>query len=239
LGPNHTSAKNAGPDEEDAMDCCSGCNCAGPVFHRRRLMWGSAAASVGVLLGGGLAPRGSTAAAQTAEDTSAALGVLRASISVDVHTHGGTTGITSKAPPSADLAKTMRAGSLAVICLADVPDAPILGRNAAGVLGATRTPEPGLLNTYHLGRLDWIDQLVADHGMRRALNAADLLAAHAAGQPSMVQDVEGLDFLEGKLDRLDEAHARGVRSSTTRPTTSATTRPGSSRITGSRRSAGR
>jgi membrane dipeptidase len=46
--------------------------------------------------------------------------VLRKSISVDVHTHGGTSGITSQAPPNDDLANGMRAGSLAVACLADV-----------------------------------------------------------------------------------------------------------------------
>ena len=50
--------------------------------------------------GGGVAPRGSTAAAQTAETASVALDVLWKSVSVDIHTHGGTTGITSKAPPS-------------------------------------------------------------------------------------------------------------------------------------------
>jgi membrane dipeptidase len=53
--------------------------------------------SVGAMLGDGVAPRGSTAAAQTA---SVALDVLRKSVSVDIHTHGGTTGVTSKAPPS-------------------------------------------------------------------------------------------------------------------------------------------
>jgi membrane dipeptidase len=167
--------------------------------------------SVGALLAGGIAPRGSTAAAQTAEDTTAALDVLRKSISVDVHTHGGTTGITSKAPPSGDLANGMRAGSLAVACLADVPDAPILGRNAAGVLGALRTPEPGQLYKHHLERLGWMDEIVANHGLGRALSSADLEAAHAAGQPAIVGDVEGLDFLEMKLERLEEAHQRGVR----------------------------
>src|SRR6202165_4966084 len=127
------------------------------------------------------------------------------------HSHGGGTGITSKAPPSGDLANAMRAGSLAVACLADVPDGPLLGRNAAGVLGALRTPEPGELYKHHLRRLDWVDEMVANHGLRRALSAADLAAAHAAGQPSIVSDVEGLDFLEGKLERLEQAHQRGVR----------------------------
>ena len=32
-----------------------------------------------------------------------------------------------------------------------------------------------------------------------------------AGQPAIVGDVEGLDFLEGKLERLEQAHQRGVR----------------------------
>jgi len=163
------------------------------------------------MLTGGMALRGSTAAAQTAENASAALDVLRKSISVDVHTHGGTTGITSQAPPNDSIVDGMRAGSLAVACLAVVPDGPLLGRNAAGVLGALRTPEPGELYKYHLGRLDWVDEMVANHGLRRALSAADLAAAHAAGQPSIVSDVEGLDFLEGKLERLEQSHQRGVR----------------------------
>jgi membrane dipeptidase len=174
-------------------------------------MWRTALSSVGAMLGGSVGPRGTTAAAQTAEAASAALEVLRKSISVDVHTHGGTTGITSQAPPNDSLANGMRAGSLAVACLADVPDGPILGRNPDGVLGALRVPQPGELYQYHLERLDWVDEMVAHQDLRRALSAADLLAAHAAGQPSIVGDVEGLDFLEGKLERLEQAHQRGIR----------------------------
>ena len=45
-------------------------------------------------------PQGSTAAARAAETAAAALDVLRKSISVDVHTHGGKTGVTSEAPPN-------------------------------------------------------------------------------------------------------------------------------------------
>jgi membrane dipeptidase len=193
------------------MDCCGHGHGHSHAFTRRQWMWSTVLSSVGAMLGGGVGPRGSTAAAQTAETASAALDVLRKSISVDVHTHGGTTGITSQAPPNDSLANGMRAGSLAVACLADVPDGPILGRNTAGVLAALRTPEPGQLYNYHLGRLDWADEMVAHHGLRRALSAADLEAAHAAGQPAIVGDVEGLDFLEGKLERLEQAHQRGVR----------------------------
>ena len=189
------------------MDCCG----HGYGLAPRHRMWSAPLTSVGTLLAGDIGPRGSTTVARTAETASAALEVLRKFISVDVHTHGGKTGITSKAPPSDDLANAMRAGSLAVACLADVPDGPILGRNAEGVLAAVRAPEPGQLYRHHLERLAWMDEVVADHGLRRALCAADLEAAHEAGQPAMIADVEGLDFLEMKLERLEEAHKRGIR----------------------------
>jgi membrane dipeptidase len=187
------------------MDCC------GHVSTRRAWMAGTTPLPIGVMLSGSAAPLGSTAEAETAEVTAAALGMLRTSISVDVHSHGGKTGITSKAPPSDDLANAMRAGSLAVACLADVPDSPVLGRNAEGVLAAVRVPGPGELYRHHRERLAWMDELVANHGVRRALNAADLEMAHKAGEPAIIADVEGLDFLDGKLERLEEAHQRGIR----------------------------
>jgi membrane dipeptidase len=189
------------------MDCCG--HAHGSLD--RAWMSGPALASVGAMFAGEAGPSGSTEVARTAETASAALEVLRRAISVDVHSHGGKTGITSKAPPNDDLANNMRAGSLAVACLADVPDGPILARNAAGALAAVRTPEPGELYRHHLERLAWMDEMVANHGLRRALSAADLEAAHTAGAPAIVADVEGLDFLDGKLERLEEAHQRGLR----------------------------
>jgi membrane dipeptidase len=121
------------------MDCCGHAHSVG---HHHG-MWGPALASVGAMLAGEAGPPGSTEAAKTAEDASAAMALLRRSISVDVHTHGGKTGISLKAPPSGDLAQHMRKGSLAVACLADVPDGPILGRDAAGALSALRAPAQG------------------------------------------------------------------------------------------------
>jgi membrane dipeptidase len=189
------------------MDCCGHAH----LPLARAWMPGPTLASIGAMLVGEAGPPGSTQAARTAERVSAALEVLRRNISVDVHSHGGTTGITSKAPPSEDLASAMRVGSLAVACLADVPDGPILARNAEGALTAVRTPAPGELYRHHLERLAWMDEMVANHGLRRALSAADIEAAHKAGQPAIVGDVEGLDFLDGKLERLEEAHQRGIR----------------------------
>jgi membrane dipeptidase len=189
------------------MDCCG---CA-HTFRHHHGMWSPVLASVEAMLAGEAGPRGSTAAAKTAEDATAAVALLRRSISVDVHTHGGKTGISSKAPPGDDLASHMREGSLAVACLADVPDSPVLGRDATGALSALRAPALGELYRHHLERLAWMDALVADHGVRRALCAADIVAAHRAGEPAIIGDVEGLDFLDGKLERLEEAYQRGLR----------------------------
>jgi membrane dipeptidase len=189
------------------MDCCG----HGQVVAPQPWVWSTSLVSVRAMLAGEVGPRGSTETAQTAETTAAALAVLRKSISFDVHSHGGSTGITSKAPPSGDLAIAMQAGSLAVACLADVPDWPVLGRSGEGALAMVRTPGPGELYRYHLDRLAWLDELVARHGVRRALNAADLEAAHKAGAPAIIADVEGLDFLDGRLERLEEAHRRGIR----------------------------
>jgi membrane dipeptidase len=53
--------------------------------------------------------------------------------------------------------------------------------------------------------------MLASHRLRRALTAGDLEAAHRAGQPAIIADVEGLDFPETKIERLEEAHERGIR----------------------------
>src|ERR1041384_7951937 len=120
-----------------------------------------------------------------------ALRLLREHVSVDVHSHAGPRGVSSMNPPSDTLAHGMRAGGVAIGCLADVPDGPLLGRGTTNVLSAQRVPAAGELYRHHLGRLAWIDELVARHGIRRALTAADVKAAHAAREPSIVVDIEG------------------------------------------------
>jgi membrane dipeptidase len=192
--------------EDDTMDCCGG------SLTRRHWIRNTLLGSASALLGGcaGASTRTPEVAEAAARSATAAQ-VLKDHISVDVHSHAGPTGIIARTPPTDDLAKGMRAGRLATVCLADVPDGPLLGRNAAGVLAAVRQAAPGQLYRYHLDRLAWIDELVARRSVRRALTPADLVAAHAAGEPAIVPDIEGLDFLEGRLERLEESHARGVR----------------------------
>ena len=54
----------------------------------------------------------------------------------------------------------------------------VLGRSAEGALAMVRAPATGELYRHHLDRLAWMDELVAHHGVHRALSAADLETAH-------------------------------------------------------------
>jgi membrane dipeptidase len=189
--------------------------CCGHPLHwtRREWMWSTLLTTASAMVAGCAGARSEAPADAAAESPyPAAAKLLREHVSVDVHTHAGPNGVTSRtAAPSDDLARSMRAGRIAVLCLADVPDGPILGRDASNVLRALREPAPGFLYQYHLERLGWVDELCAKHGIRRVLTAADVKAAHAAGAPAIIMDIEGLDFLERKLERLEESYRRGVR----------------------------
>lgn len=176
------------------------CMC-GMTLTRRQWLTMAFAASVGTMV-----PR---RRARAAEVSSAAKAVLEKAITVDVHSHARGLVLGTKMDES--LAAGMREGRLAAVCLAHVPDGPVLGRNAAGVLGMVRTPAPGDLYQAHLGRLDWMDKFASSYGVRRVTTLMQLKDAKANAEPAFIQDIEGCDFLEGKLERLEEAYHRGAR----------------------------
>jgi membrane dipeptidase len=55
------------------------------------------------------------------------------------------------------------------------------------------------------------DRLLAKNQIRRALNLKDLENADAQRQPIIIQSAEGAQFIEGKLERVEEAYKRGMR----------------------------
>jgi membrane dipeptidase len=147
--------------------------------------------------------------ALAAESSAEIFALLRATISVDLHSHAA--GMIFSESVSDKLAIGMRAGNLSAVCLAHVPDWLVIGRRPDGVLGLKRQPNPGELYEGHLARMDWVDRLVSQGGIRRVLTLAELQDAKTRGDPAMIQDVEGCDFLDGKLERLEEAVRRGIR----------------------------
>jgi membrane dipeptidase len=56
-----------------------------------------------------------------------------------------------------------------------------------------------------------IDAQLEKGQIHRALSLQDLQAAHDHGHPTIVQAVEGAQFIEGHLDRVQGAYKRGVR----------------------------
>jgi membrane dipeptidase len=174
--------------------------CCGLEVSRRQWLYASLAASAAALL---------TPFTGRAQDDPAVQAVLRKTISLDAHSHAA--GIIFNSPADSSLAGGMKKGGMSAVCLASVPDGPVLGRGPSGALAAVRQPKAGELYRYHMSRLDWMDELVAKHGVRRVLTLSDLQDAHAKSQPAIIGDVEGCDFLEGKLERLEEAYGRGVR----------------------------
>ena len=56
----------------------------------------------------------------------------------------------------------------------------------------------------------WSRQLERN-GMKRSLNPADVAAAQEKGQPTVIQAIEGCHFLQGHLERVEEAYKRGLR----------------------------
>src|SRR5262249_8928828 len=75
-----------------------------------------------------------------------------------------------------------------------------------------RDPRPGELHDFTERRLDFMDALlIPANGLTRVLTPADLAAAKASGRPALIGTIEGCHFMEGKLERVEEVHGRGIR----------------------------
>ena len=137
--------------------------------------------------------------------------LLDSVIGVDIHSHAA--GANGRRTPAYDLAAHMRDGRMTAVCLQHAGDLPVLQRdpqNQNRVL-VTREPEPGELWRLTQSRLAWFDGIVKSQRLRRALGPGDLEAAHHDRVPAIVQAIEGCQFMEGRLERIEEVHRRGVR----------------------------
>jgi len=71
--------------------------------------------------------------------------------------------------------------------------------------------KPGETNEKLLRYLTVMDELLAKEHMRRALTEKALEEAHRHGTQTVVQAIEGAQFLEGHLERIEVAYKRGLR----------------------------
>jgi membrane dipeptidase len=125
--------------------------------------------------------------------------IVAATIGIDTHNHIDVPLVAGEVPgPDIDLAGEMKKSGLSAICATFAVDYQPL-RN------------PGDAYERFQNGMTSMDQQLARNGVKRALNLADLKAAHQKHQPIVVQSVEGGHFLEGKIARLADAYARGLR----------------------------
>src|ERR1700760_167994 len=122
---------------------------------------------------------------------------------IDMHTHAGRPRRTGDV--DRNVLATMRQGGVAAAVVAAIADIPVIRRDPdTKRLVKVRDPEPGECLEATEAYLDSFSAA----GMRLAREPDDI----RDGDPSLVLAIEGCDFLDGDLDRLDAMEARGVRS---------------------------
>jgi membrane dipeptidase len=135
--------------------------------------------------------------------------LLDATLSFDLHSHPGLFRSTSN-DTLAGHRQSAEAGHVKLISLTATSDAPVLGRDARGGLRAAREPQPGELYASMYRQLEVLVAWSAAAGMPTVLGVD---AAAAPGPPVRgLLAVEGCDFLDGRIDRVQEAFDRGIRS---------------------------
>ncbi len=161
----------------------------------------------GALFAGPLMCLGVAATPASAQERQAAVrAALAAGPAVDMHSHAGRVANTKRIREGTGftpIAGPMRDGGMAAICLAIVSDGPthhIEGKR----IRPYRDPAPGELYQYGTLAFERVRDLVRQEGLHTIATKADL----KPGTPGVVISAEGADFLEGRLDRVDEAFNR-------------------------------
>jgi len=126
-----------------------------------------------------------------------------------MHSHGG--GFIRADTVPDPVADAMRAGGMAVACLAIVADSPTHRLFPDRRIHPVRDPEPGELYAWSMASFDRVRRLTGAQGLRIIGASAELRAAPASG-PAAIIAAEGADFLEGRLERIDAARMQhGLR----------------------------
>jgi membrane dipeptidase len=109
------------------------------------------------------------------------------------------------------VAEQMRAGGLAVACLAMVADTPTHRVFADGRIHPTRAPEPGELYVWSKAACARLLRLAQEQQLHIVGDTSQLRAAPTLG-PSIIVAAEGADFIEDRIERVEEARiAYGMR----------------------------
>jgi membrane dipeptidase len=128
--------------------------------------------------------------------------IVASTIAVDMHSHIQMRFLRdptdTKPDPELDIAGEMKRAGFSAVC-------------QTYALDALGSQDVGNYPKYFLQTLAFEDRLLAQNHMGRALSFKDLQAAHDQKQPIVIQAVEGAEFIEGRLERIEEAYKHGLR----------------------------
>ncbi len=131
-------------------------------------------------------------------------------VTIDMHSHAGRVTV-SRDPaigahrPFTPVSAPMVAGGMNVICLAIVTDTLVTRVSAdRRRFEAWRKPEPGELYQLSQDEFKRAKALIEHERISVITHASELASADAAG-PRAIISAEGADFLEGRIERVDEA----------------------------------
>ncbi|HEX4167788.1 MAG TPA: membrane dipeptidase [Bryobacteraceae bacterium] len=121
--------------------------------------------------------------------------IVAKTIGIDTHNHIDVPLTAADMPgPDIDLKGEMKRSDLSAICMTFATDY-----------------QPGDAYDRFLKGLASMDRQLERNGMKRSLTPADVRTSHRNGQPTVIQAVEGGHFLQGHLERVEEAYKRGLR----------------------------
>jgi len=147
----------------------------------------------------------------TPAQKAAAASLLDETISIDLHSHPGMVRSLARATMDGHIER-LSTGRVRASLFSAVGDGPVLTISREGRIYAQREPEPGELYRSTYAQLDAVRTRIAAGKLMLVERTADLDRARSAGHPAAVLAVEGGDFLEGRLDRVQQAYERGIRS---------------------------
>ena len=161
----------------------------------------------------------------TEQQRDAGVELLKRHASVDTHSHPGRFFLKALTDPTpttrafgepfeaaaiADLA----AGNVSAALFSAVSDMRLLEQTPSQGLKAARDFQPGEAYADYQRQLGELKSLVASHAVAAGLKPADIEAAHRGHRIAAVFAVEGGDFIEDRLERVQEAFRDGVRAVT-------------------------
>lgn len=121
--------------------------------------------------------------------------IVANTIGIDTHNHVDVPLTAAEMPgPDIHLAGEMKQSGLSAICMTFATDY-----------------QPGDAYDRFLKGLAAMDRQLERNGMKRSLTPADVRDANKNRQPTVIQAVEGGHFLQGHLERVEEAYERGLR----------------------------